>query len=132
MEYQNQALRILEILSNAITKKYDPNGNKIFDFTFVGRITVNILSPDIAIMKVRMGKDNNTYVLYIMHPKFLNRYNKPLAAVKMMPYKKKYLKIKFFYSRRFKNSELTEIINLIKNTLDNMGEVWSQQSIWKK
>ncbi|MFA7315818.1 MAG: hypothetical protein WC059_03395 [Candidatus Paceibacterota bacterium] len=130
MIYKRDSLQILKLVSDAIVKKYDPKGEKIFSFAFVNKISGKILSPKIAILTGKTGEHDNEDVLYIVHPEYLDNYHPPLAALTITTYGKAGASSSFYYPEGDLNPELQEIILLIKKTLKDANEWYAHQTNW--
>lgn len=127
MAYKN-SFQILESVLHAITRKYDPHGNNIYSFAFMGGASGKILSPNIAVLTGKAGDHGNTNVLYVMHPNLLDNYQAPLAALQLKPLGKVGTIINFYYPETEMHPEVKELVALIGDTLTNIGEGgWSHQ-----
>ena len=128
---QKKASEILESVQRAIAQKYDPDGDKIFSFAFMGGASGKILSPDIAVLTGKAGDHGNTEVLYVMHPQYLDNYRAPLAALQLTPMGKAGTMIDFYYPEAEMHPEAKELVAMIGDTLTNIGEGgWSHQVNW--
>ncbi len=127
---KKDASEILKMVSGAITRTYDPKGDKIFSFAFIGQMNGKILHESIAILTGKSGEHNNTHVLYVVSPQALDDYYNPLAALQLIPMGKAGTMIEFYYPERTNSAHAVRIINIIKNELTNMNENWSHQLNW--
>jgi hypothetical protein len=124
------ASEILKSVSNAITKKYDPNGNMVFGFAFMNKTSGMILSADIAVLTGKTGDYNNRDVLYVVNPQYLDNYCEPLAALTLTSMGKAGIMAELFYPEGKLHAELNNIVLLIKSILEDLEQKWTHQINW--